>query len=205
MKRLLSALLVLWPLTSQAQTCTPVRLNIGMNGTVSCGQIPCTQDSMATGYVPGSEFWVITDANVDQVAWPANNGPIKYDLLNIYITSLDPSHWTYGATLQYSIRSVYSQTAATTPVLSWVAPGKGYVLMPYERLGVRTAGIPAGDVFALTAAGWRFPIGCLARWLQMEAPVASGGTSAPAVDYTAFVAALGQAATALQGVAQAVP
>jgi hypothetical protein len=191
-----------------AQTCTPQRLNLLYNGEAGCGQIPCTLATMAYQYVPGDEFWVISDANVDQVVWPGS-GPIKYDLMNIYVSSLDPHHWTYGmAAIQYSLRSLFSQTAATTPVLSWTASGKGYVMMPFERLGVRTAGIPAGGILALTAAGWRFPLSCLGRWLGMEAGVVGTATNTPPPvppDFTALVNAAQSAATALTTLAQSAP
>lgn len=149
---------------------------------------------MADQIVAPSQFWVVTDAMIDQAVWsvPSDTAPIKYDLTVVYVLNPGlPSQY-------YSIRAVASQTAATTPVLSWSAHGKGFVLQPGEKLGVRTAGIPPGGTISLVAAGWVFPIGCLGRWLGMEMPVTSTGSSN---DFTALIAAttsLQAAAAALQ-------
>jgi hypothetical protein len=197
MSALLSLLLVL-PIRVSALDCTPLRGNWLWNGTPGCGQIPCAMVNMPDQIVAPSQFWVVTDAMIDQAVWsvPADTPPIKYDLTVVYVLNPGlPSQY-------YSIRAVFSQTAASTPVLSWAAPGKGFVLQPGEKLGVRTMGIPPGGTISLVAAGWVFPIGCLGRWLGMETPVA--GTAA-LPDYTALIAATTSLQTAAAALQAAIP
>jgi hypothetical protein len=189
--------LLLTPIGAAALDCTPVRGNWLWNGTPGCGQIPCALAQLPDQIVAPSQFWVVTDAMIDQAVWsvPADTPPIKYDLTVIYV--LHP-----GEPAQYySIRAVASQTAGTTPVLSWAAPGKGFVLQPGEKLGVRTAGIPPGGTLSLVAAGWVFPIGCLGRWLGMDAPSATGA----APDFSALVAATTSLQTAAAALQAAIP
>lgn len=101
-------------------------------------------------------------------------------------------------------RIAYERGGTGTPILHVPLADADKIIM---RSGERLAGRMAGGGAAMTLywSGYWYNEACLPRLLGVESAGAVTIPPAPLVDYTAFIAALKGAATALQSVATSVP
>lgn len=159
-----------------AQTCTPTRIQHHSGWLSNANYAPGAT-------VPEGEVWVIERGGI------ASNDSAMREV-NFQIEEKVVSQ---GSVCCWSIPIANRYATGATPKSAITGP---HVLLPGDRLAARM-NANLTDL-ALLYSGWSYPLACLPRVLGMQQ--ASGS-----VDYGAFSAALEQAATALQGVVQAVP
>lgn len=188
-----------------AQDCTPVRDGWLATGVAGQEMVPDARPAdgrpnggtwpqdVITNVVPPDQIWIVKNVSIQQSgAWPTA-APRQYAIVVQRFWDATP------ATLSYWLGGVASCTNTVTPLCSWTPPDRGFMLEPNERLIARANSAPEGPV-AIMSFGWRLPKACRDRWLGM---VQVSGAST--VDYTAFIAAVKAAATALQTLAGSAP
>ena len=164
MSKLLVILLLLVPVTSFAQDCTPTPQAWLASGDGQRGVIPNPDTDFTTNLVPPGFIYLIYDASIgywDKAYTPAQ--PIEVTLIK-QILWPDNTWWEQGLEMSYR---------QTTPLGSW---SKVWVLRPRQRLAARFA--QRAGLYYVMYTGVIVPEACLTRVLGLQAPTvtSSGGT-----------------------------
>jgi hypothetical protein len=167
----------------QAQTCTLTRVEAAPWGALGQKTVPLSKalpGGDPTGFVPDGEVWLIKAAGG---AINNNTTPIEWSLAIEH-------HMADGACcILVPLRKPLGVTA-DTPVIALDRP---VILEPGERLQLRSNSLPGDRQMALLYIGWRMPLACLPRLINVAA---GAGTTTP--DFDALIQATHAFVTALE-------